>query len=371
MIPKSIIRVCFELSTLYTIFLSVAFVVKRTHVVPLTFRSTVHRWGALKDLMKESPLSLDQAKFGAVLADWCPDNNNSNSPPVSPQCSCIRAYSARFENNSATFLRGGGPKDLAALGELQAKGVLDACLRQRGTWRRETCEHFCQVPLVMPLLVSSLCMSLFFSRIVEYRPAAFAVVAAYLPLLLAALVITVSLVWDPLGAIPAVLTVLSLLMEMAFTHHFADDAKAYWSFQRYFMGSVAVWAAISHQGRDLYVAMSYAALGFFAGMLGYAQYVLRHKQCCNARLRVVSIYIWVGVCAIAVCFLLLVQQHWYPVSPVWSSTVSVACLAFACLQCIAMAPGLYLPSTVQVMIGFSLLSVGVVSVAVDVLVVSE
>lgn len=374
MVPKSIFRVCFELSTVYTIFLTVLFFVKKSHVIPLTYRSTVYQWGALQTLMKESPLQLDSARFETALADWCPQTNPSTQTPISvisPQCSCIREYQGKFASNAATFLSGGGPKDLVALGELQSKGVVDACLGKRTTWRRKTCDHFCQVPLMVPVLVSCLCMSLFFSRVVDYSSFAVAMVATYLPLLLAVLVITASFVWDPLGAIPFVLTVLSMLMEMAFTHQCVQDAKSYWSFQRFFMGSLAVWAAISHQGRDLYVVTSYAVLGFFAGMLAYAQYILRHKQCCNARLRVVSIYIWVGVCVISTCFFLLVQQHWYPESPVWSSAVSIACLGFTCLQCIAMAPGLYPPSAVQVMIGFSLLSVSVLAVAVDVLAVSS
>lgn len=369
---KSIIRVCFELSTLYTLFLVVLFFVKKDNIIPLTYRSTVYQWGALQDLMKESPLVLNATKFATILADWCPLNrpNSLVQTPVSPQCSCIRDYTFKFANNSATFLRGGGPKDLAALGDLQAKGVLDSCLGKRTTWHRKTCERFCQVPLVVPVLVASLCMSLFFSRIVEYHSTWVAMIATYLPLLMAVLVIVSSLVWDLIGAIPTVLTVFSLLMETAYTDNCVEDAKAYWSFQRFFMGSIAVWAAISHQGRDLYVVMSYAALGFFAGMLAYAQYTLRHKQCCNNRIRAVAIYIWIGVCVISASFLLLVQQHWYQDSPVWSSSVSVACLAFTCLQCIAMAPGLYIPGMVQIMFGFSLLSVSVVAVAVDVLVVS-
>jgi hypothetical protein len=54
----------------------------------------------------------------------------------------------------------------------------------------------------------------------------------------------------------------------------------------------------------------------------------------------------------------------------WSSLVSVVCLAFTCLQCIAMVPGLYTPSIVQLGVGFALLSASVLAVAVDVFAVS-
>jgi hypothetical protein len=79
---------------------------------------------------------------------------------------------------------------------------------------------------------------------VEYRYSALSVLAAYLPVLLALVVIAVVLIWDAIGAVPAVLMVLSLLLEMVFTHHCVEDARAYWSFQRFFMGSIAVWAAM-------------------------------------------------------------------------------------------------------------------------------
>ncbi len=79
---------------------------------------------------------------------------------------------------------------------------------------------------------------------------------------------------------------------------------------------------MTHQAKDLYVVTSYATLGFFIGMLAYTQYVIRFRQECNSRVRVISLYVWVGICAVAACLFLLIQQHWYPESPVWSSTVT-------------------------------------------------
>ncbi len=69
------------------------------------------------------------------------------------------------------------------------------------------------------------------------------------------------------------------------------------SFQRFSMGSIAVWAAVTHQGTDLYVVTAFAAFGFFICMLAYTQYItgMCFKQSCNKRMRVVSICVWVGI----------------------------------------------------------------------------
>ena len=371
MVSLTLIRTCFVLSTIYTIFVLILFIVKKDFIIPLTFRTPTYKWGELQQLMRDHPLSLPQRELDTLFASWCPQSTNPNFPtPASPQCSCINGFQSTFTNNSAAFLRGDGPKDLAALGDLQAKGVLDACLRQRTTWRKDTCTHFCQMHLAVPVLVACLCMSLFFSRITEYQSYNshfWAMLSAYLPILLAVLVIIMNLIADALGAVPAVLTILSALLEMTFSCSCVEAARVFWSFQRFFMGSIAVWVAVTHQGRDLYVLSAYAALGFFIGMLAYTEYIMRFKQGCNRRMRVVSIYVWVGICAITSCLFLLVQQHWYPDSPVWSSLVSVACLMSTCLQCVAMVPGVWISDSLQMAIGISLLSLSVLTVGVDML----
>lgn len=373
MVSKTLIRACFVLSTLYTIFILSLFVVKKDFIIPLTFRTHTYKWGDLQQLMRDHPLSLPQNEVDSLFVGWCPKNmiNSIHAPdqstPISPQCSCISNYHFTFVNNSAAFLRGEGPDDLAALGNLQAKGVIDACLRQRTTWRKDSCSHFCQMHLAVPILVASLCMSLFFSRITDYQSNTWVMLSAYLPTLLAVVVIVMNLVADALGAIPAVLTILSALMEMEFACYCVEGGRVFWSFQRFFMGSLAVWAAVTHQGRDLYVVSACAALGFFIGMLAYTQYIMRFKQECNKRMRVVSIYVWVGICVISASLFLLVQQHWYPDSPVWSSLISVACLMCTCVQCIAMVPGVYIWDTLQLSVGLVLLSLSVMTVGVDLL----
>jgi hypothetical protein len=346
----------------------IIFILKKGCFIPLTYRTPAYRWGELQKLFRDYPLEVPDLKLNILLEDWCPTTEGET--PVSPQCSCIGNFYFTFMNISATFTQGGGPKDLIALGNLQAKGVLDACLSKRTTWHKATCSNFCQVHLAVPILVASLSMSLFFSRITEFSSFYVAAVIAYLPLLLALLVIIMNLVDNAINAVPTVLTILSALLEMTSSYSCGpgcgDAALVYWSFQRFFMGSVAVWAAVTHQNRDLYVVSSYAVMGFFIGMLAYTEYVMRLKQC-NKRMRVVSIYVWVGICVISACLFLLVQQHWYPESPVWSSLISVACLWFTCLQCIAMVPGVWVSDTMQVSTGLFLLSVSVLAVSVDIL----
>ena len=169
MVSLSLIRACFVLSTLYTIFILALFIFKKDFIIQLTFRTPTYQWGQLQQLMRDHPTALPQKELDALFAGWCPSNPNPLNPtPVSAQCSCINNFYFTFTNNSEAFLRGEGPKDLAALGDKQAKGVLNACLGQRTTWRKDTCAHFCQMHLAVPVLVACLCMSLFFSRSTEY-----------------------------------------------------------------------------------------------------------------------------------------------------------------------------------------------------------
>jgi hypothetical protein len=368
MVSKTLIHTCFELSTLYTIFLLILFILKQDFIIPLTFRTPVYKWGELQQLIRNKPLYLQKEDLSSLLSVWCPSGDNPLvQTPVSPQCSCIEAFNMTYTNNSAIFLKGGGPKTLNELGDMQAKGILDACLGQRTTWRKDTCAHLCQIHLVVPLLVASLCMSLFFSGITKYKSTGFQLMATYTPILLAALVIIINLISDALAAVPAILTIVSALMEMTFACSCVDEARVYWSFQRFFMGSMATWTAVTHQGRDLYVVSSYAVLGFFVGMLAYTEYIIRFRQGCNTRIRVVSIYVWVGICVITSCLFLLVQQHWYPDSPMWSSIFSVPCLSLTCLQCVAMVPGVWIPDNLQTAVGFFVLSIGVLAFSVDML----
>jgi hypothetical protein len=63
------------------------------------------------------PLSLPQNKLDALFVSWCLRGLNPLIPaPVSPQCSCKNNFHVTFMNNSAAFILGDGPKDLAMPG---------------------------------------------------------------------------------------------------------------------------------------------------------------------------------------------------------------------------------------------------------------
>jgi hypothetical protein len=70
----------------------------------------------------------------------------------------------------------------------------------------------------------------------------------------------------------------------------------------------------------------------------------------------VALYVWIGMCVFLACFLLLVQQHLYPVSPMWSSIASVLALGVTCAQCFVNLPGMYPSDTVQIAVTLGVLS---------------
>jgi hypothetical protein len=399
MVSNNLIHRCFEISTLYATFTVILFIVKSDFIIPLTYRHPTYKWGELQKLFRENPIVVPQKDLDKLLSTWCPSNfyagldsksgpktgmvitaNSSIITPVSPQCSCIREFNITFANNSATFLKylkgngsGGGPKDLSQLGDLQARGVLDACLMKRATWQRHTCAHFCQIHLAVPVIVSCLCMSLFLARKAEYGVRALDMLSFYVPIALAVLFIVVNMASNPLASIPSVVTVISALFEVYSScsySSYVEDFREYWSFHRFFVASLAVQAAVTHQARDLYAVYSYAILGFSIGMLAYTEYILRFKQGCNKRMRVVAIYSWVGICVISACLCLLVHQHWYSYSPTWSSLISVICLFVSCLQCIVMVPGVRVSETIQLATGFLLLTIIFLAATVDMLMVT-
>jgi hypothetical protein len=233
MIYKTLVRACFELSTLYTIFVLALFTIKRdSFIIPMTFRITAYKWGPLQNHLRASPTDLSQAGLTDIFKDWCPQTFDPLVPtPVSPQYSGIADFFVgTFVKNSEAFARGEGPADLAALGEKQAMGVVDACLGKRTTWRKETCDHFCQMHLATPVLLACLAMPLLLSRITDYQSKAWAAIAMYVPVLLALAVMTVGFIHDALGAILPSLVVLSVLFEMSFACYCMEEERVYWSF---------------------------------------------------------------------------------------------------------------------------------------------
>jgi hypothetical protein len=94
---------------------------------------------------------------------------------------------------------------------------------------------------------------------------------------------------------------------------------------------------------------------------------MRYRQGCNDRVRVVSLYVWVGMCVISACLLLLVQQEFYPASPVWSSLVAMLAMGIICIQCFINAPGVYVSDTLQISVTLAVLSFSTLAAAYDAL----
>jgi hypothetical protein len=324
----------------------------------------MYNWAVLKTMFEGDPLHLDQTQFQAAL--WC------DGPETSPQCNCLYNYSqpnGTFAHNAEQYLSGRtSASALLELGKQQYTDLLDACLNQRTSWRKETCDYWCKVHLVTPVSLACLFTSLFYSRIVQYDSNFMQMTAGLLPLALALLTIAAHIGIDLLGGIVAALSVLGALVELSFySCACCDHAQVFWNLQRYLIASLALWAAVTQQARDMYLILCYAILGFMMGLLAYMQYLMRYRQGCNARVRVISLYVWMGMCVIAGCFLLLVQQHFYPASPIWSSLVSVLLLFIVCVQCAWNAPGVYASDMVQMLVTLAALSFATLAVTWDTL----
>ena len=357
------VHVTFLLSSVYSILLMSLYIIKRDATIPLTYRTPMYDWGALKKIIDSNLVQLNQVEFRAAL--WC------QGADTSPQCSCLYNYSepnSIFTRNAEKYLAGGGPASTSELAKLQYTDLINACLRQRTSWRKETCDYWCRVHLATPMALACLFVSLFLSRVVKYDSRLLQMSASLVPLGISLVTIAAHLGIDLYGGIVAALSVLSALAEYSmYSCSCVDEAQVYWNTQRFVAATVAVWAAASHQARDVYLITCYAVLGFFLGMLGYTQYLMRYRQGCNGKVRVVSLYVWVGMCTITTCFLLLVQQHLYPASPMWSSPMSLLALGVICVQCSVNAPGVCIPDTVQMGVTLAMLSFSTLAVAWDVL----
>ena len=130
------VQATFLLSSAYLILLLSLYVIKRDAVIPLTYREPMYDWGALKKIIDTNPVQFNQAQFRAAL--WC------KAADTSPQCSCLYNYSESdsiFTRNAEKYLAGGGPASTSELAEQQYVDLVDACLRQRTSWKKETCDY--------------------------------------------------------------------------------------------------------------------------------------------------------------------------------------------------------------------------------------
>jgi hypothetical protein len=357
---KYLVRVTYELSTIYTILTLSLYIFKRDATIPLTYKSTLYDWGALKKLFDANPVRLDQRLYNETL--WCIDERTS------PQCSCLySAFNNTYTRNARKFLAGGGPTTQKELSDLQYTDLVETCLRYRTSYRKDTCDYWCRVHLTTPVALACLFTSLFFSRIVQYDSRMLQQISWMLPLALCLITIATHIGIDLLGGIAASISVLVALYEASFSCGCMDEAQIYWNLMRFIASPLAVWAAATQQARDIYLVASYAVLGYLIGLLAYTQYLMRFRQGCNARVRVVALYVWVGMCTVAASFLLLVQQHAYSASPMWSSLTAVLALFIICVQCIVNAPGVCLSDTLQIGTSLAVLSVVVLAVSWDTL----
>ena len=233
------VQATFLLSSAYLILLLSLYVIKRDAVIPLTYREPMYDWGALKKIIDTNPVQFNQAQFRAAL--WC------KAADTSPQCSCLYNYSESdsiFTRNAEKYLAGGGPASTSELAEQQYVDLVDACLRQRTSWKKETCDYWCRVHLATPVALACLFTSLFFSRIVKYNSRLMQMSAGLIPMGVSLVTIAAHLGIDLYGGIVAALSVLSALAEVTmYSCTCVDEAQVYWNLQRFVAASVAVWAA--------------------------------------------------------------------------------------------------------------------------------
>lgn len=359
-----LVNLTFILSTIYAAFHLCLYAFDRGAIIPLTYCIPMYNWGSLKKLIDDNPSQLNQTQFRAAL--WC------KGPDTSQQCNCLYNFHAgpnsTFVRNAADFLAGRGAKSATELAERQYEDLIAACLSQRTSWRKETCDYWCRVHLATPIGLTCLFTSLFFSRVVEYKMKSLQMAAQLVPLGLVLLTIGAHIGIDLAGGLVASLSALSALAEVSFNSCVCvEPAQVYWNHLRFVTASLAVWAAVTHQARDLYLVASYGVLGFALGVLAYMQYIMRYRQGCSARVRVVALYAWMGICVICACFLVLVQQHLYSASPAWSSITAILALSITCVQCVVNLPGLSVSDNLQVSVTLVVLSVCTLATAWDVL----
>jgi hypothetical protein len=218
------------------------------------------------------------------------------------------------------------------------------------------------------VLLISLYLCLYFSRIVSFPSSPLAQsLADYAPPPLTLIVIAVQLWLDRSGAILSTLSALSVLLEVQSIPKNAPLPRVFWSYQRFVCAALAVWVAITHQSRDIYLVFCYGMFGFFAGLMTYMAYLLRQGVPCKHDMRVYR-HMWVGVCVVLASFLVLIQQHWYSGSPMRSTVVSVPILLISCLQCLYLTPEYIAPPVLQLWFGVILVSLCFGTVALDLLI---
>ena len=150
-----LLNACFLIPVFFTLILHFPFSINRNSVIPLTVRTSFNNWGDLRTLYETHPPPLTWQDITAIV--WCPLDSGT-----SPQCRCFKDYYEKTYlpdtlNASIT------PKQLS---EKHGQGAVMDCLRSRASWRKDTCGQFCRLHVSTPVLLSSLYMVFFFSKLV-------------------------------------------------------------------------------------------------------------------------------------------------------------------------------------------------------------
>ena len=348
-----ILNSCFFIPVVFTVMLFIPFSKSRNSVIPLTFRTSFNEWGKLRTLYENAPTPLKWSDISSVT--WCP-----LGPDTSPQCRCFLDY---FEN---TYSPDALNTDITAkqLGQRHGKGVVMECLRFRPSWRKETCGQFCRLHVCTPVILSCLYMLFFFSKLISPDGSPMAIAAAYLPPILALAAIITQLALENVGGILSSLSIISSYTESIYVSRDATLEQVFWSYHRYLCGAVAVWAAVTHQARDVYDVAMYGMFGFTAGLLAYMVFLVKAAQPRKQSLHT-CITVWLGICAVAGMFVVIIQQHWYSHSQQRSSVVSVVCLVICLCQCLFQTPYDIAPVSLHVLLSLTVLLASFWAVVVD------
>ena len=353
--PKQVVGLTCMLSTVLTIVHLCFYTLKRDFNIPLTYRTSFGNWSAVDNFFRShvhnvTPGFRSPAWGTLARIAWC------DTVTSSAQCACLsHYYNTTYQGYIAQW--GASNLTMAQFYDLSAHGAL-ACRLQRGSWRKDTCKSVCSVHLVTPVMLCCLFASLMLSRVLVYESRFFSRVAHYLPIVLAIVMIISLLFWDNTAGIISCFAILVALVEASYITPCTDSMMAFFSCQRFILGALASWAAVTHQARDLYLAPSYGLLGFFVGFFAYYQRFYSERK--NSLAQHLCLYLWVGSTVIVGCLALLVQQNWFYNSPVNSSVVSVVSLfALLCL------PSLWFSDGMHVLLGMAVLAVCSVTVLSD------
>ena len=348
-------KAIFVVSTVFTVTLLGLYIGRRDKNIPLTYSTPFTDWGSVRDAVRAGPTNLTWPRLANLT--WC------SAPSAAPLCHCLAKHlSGPYTNNTREFMRKG--MEPAQLAEAVFDDLIDACMRARPVWKKETCDGVCTIHLATPPLLACLASSLFLSRVSVFSSHFLSSVAYYAPLVLALLAIVFQLVLDLTGGILPSLAVVAMVVEISYLSPCQDGATAFWSGWRYVATMLALYAAVAHQARDVFLVTAYGFLGMLLGVLAYFEFLVQCRSGSHTA-RVLGLFAWVGIGCITGALLLLVQQQWLPRSPVTSSVASVVALFGFCAQCLlSYAPRV--SDRLQMCVGLLLLAVCFVATAMDV-----